>query len=90
MWGPYFCIDAGGATVDYANPEQSGTAPSVKSKLGISLLFGVLESSPEKQLKQRPVTADSSLKLKAGFARVKAFKHIHFGFALLYVNTYMS
>ena len=51
--------DAGGAPDDYGISAQS-----------MPLLFGVLESPPGKQLKQWPVSTDSSLKLKAGMARV--------------------
>ena len=80
-------IDAGGAPDDYGIWAQSSTA--VCPKWGMPLLFGVLESPPGKQLKQWPDTTNSSLKFKARMARVKTFQHIHFSFALLYVNTFL-
>ena len=67
-------------------PSRRREAPRTVER-GMPLLFGVLESPLEKQLKQWPVTTNNSLIIKAELARIKTFKHTHFSFALVYVNT---
>ena len=67
-------------------PYRHRSAPRTVQR-DMPLLFGVLESPLEKQLKQWPIMTNNSLILKAELARIKTFKHTHFSFALLYVNT---